>query len=594
MATWGILKKNTSIPSNRNGYGQGYFRFYKEDSSYEAIIAVNGRLIREGGDLPIEGLPDGFQTERMIEAVQWNGILYIATGTKLVEYNGVTAKVVDPYKVLPLEALYVGTNALADDPENYMQDGQETYLRVDGAVPSLQKGVANTKTTFTAFVSKPEGVTIEYKWQYRLSNSDTFLLGKNWSTDKTWDFTPKNVGNYTIQVSARVQGTAEEPNVDAPEVYQIPIYTVTSYDENEKADTSQIHTCNRILLHWSRLIVYGDTKNARNIYISHLNNSRYFPTNHTLEFESGEQEALQKIVRYRDYLVAFLPTSIQALYGQSPEDFKRVVVHTGLGCVAPETPKVMGNYIAFLSKQGVQILKSAGLTEEKINVEKIDSNIDNLIPVDSTACAVVYNNQYHICFPKNKTRFRFYYELGVWTKDESPHMDFSRLFEWDGDLVGQSTETGNIVMFIGSVFNDLGFVYEDRVITKSFDFNEHHNHKKYKELQLMLGRGNSDVDLSVLVNVDDNPVFNTIEGKSEIVEGTVRWKEVLLTNISLDAGTVFGAWELGVSAFDNTKQSKVSIPLSAKGYVTSIDIRHTGDGPNVILSLGIIFKIKKP
>lgn len=594
MANWGVLKKSTSIPENRYGLGQGYFRYYKESGGFEAIIAVDGRLIRDGGDLIIDGLPDGFQKERMIEAVQWGKTMYITTGTKLVEYDGSIAKVVEPYKVLPLEAIYIGTNGLADVPDNYMQDGQDAFLRVDGVVPSLQKGVANTLTTFTAFISKPDEVTVEYKWEYRLSNSDTFLKGKGWSTDKTWDFTPKNVGEYTVQVSARVQGTAEEPNVDDPTVYQIPIYTVTAFDENEKIDTSTIHTCNRILLHWSRLIVYGDSKNFRSIYVSHLNNPKYFPTNNTLEFESDSQESLQKIVRYRDHLVAFLPTSIQALYGESPDDFKRVVVHTGLGCIAPETPKVMGNYIAFLSKQGMQILKSVGLSEEKINVEKIDGNIDNLVPLETTASAVVYNNQYHICFPENKIRFRFYYEVGIWTKDESPYMDFSRMFEWDGDLVGQSRETGNIVQFDGSVYTDLGYVYEDRFVTKSFDFNEHHNPKKIKELQLMLGRYNSDINLSVVVQVDDNPIFSNIQGQAEIVDGTVRWIEEEVANVSVDAGTVLGDWKLGVSTFDNSKQKKVSIPLSGKGYVTTIDIRHKEDAPNALVSIGIIFKIKKP
>ncbi len=594
MANWGILKKTTAIPENRAGFGQGYFRFYKEDGVFESIFAVGGKLIRDGGDLPIEGLPEGFQSERMIEAVQWDRTMYIATGTKLVEYDGSTAKVVEPYKVLPLEAIYIGTNGLADVPDNYLQDGQEIYLRIDGVVPSKQKGVANTNTTFTAFVSKPDEATVEYKWQYRLSNSDTLIVGKDWSTEKTWNFTPNNIGDYTFEVSARIQATVENPEVNEPTTYQIPIYTVTAYDENQKVDTSSIHSCNRILLHWSRLIVYGDTKNSRNIYISHLSNPRYFPTNNTLEFESDNQESLQKIVRYRDHLVAFLPTSIQALYGDSPEDYKRVVVHTGIGCIAPETPKVMGNYIAFLSKQGVHILKSIGLSEEKINVEKIDGNIDNLIPQEKTACAVVYNNQYHICFPVNKTRFRFYYEMGIWTKDESPYMDFSRLFEWDGDLVGQSMENGNIVKFDASVFNDLGFIYEDRVITKSYNFNEHHNEKKLKELQLMLGRANNDVNLIVMVNVDNNPIFSNIKGYAEVVDGTVRWVEEEKPNVQIDAGTVFGDWKLGVSTFDNSTQNKISIPLSGKGYVTSVDIRHQEDSPNAIYSLGIIFKIKKP
>lgn len=592
MATWGSLKKNAAIPENRYGLGQGYFRYYKPDGTFEAIVAVGGKLIRDGGDLIIQGLETGFQAERMIESSQWKDKMYIATGTKLVEYDGTIAKVMEAYKPLPLEALEIGLNGLAVDPSNYMQDGVSDYLIVNGLVPSMQKGIANQPITFTTYISKPETAVIEYKFEYKVASRETLILGRDWNISKTWDFTPKEVEEYTIQVSARTQGTTEPV-----EIYQIPKYKVTSYDENVKVDTSQMHTCNRILLHWGRLVVYGDTKNERTIYITHLNNPRYFPVNNTLEFESNVQEPLHKLVRYRDHLVAFLPSSIQALHGIAPtgsNPYRRVVLHTGTGSIAPESAAVMGNYIAFLSKQGVQVLKSSGLSEEKMNVEKIDKTIENLIPLDKEACGIVYDNQYHLCFPTLNKRFRFYYEEGVWTRDESPFMDFSRMFEWGGELVGQSRNTGNTLLFDKAVYNDVGHVYEDRVVTKAFDFNEPHNPKKLKELQLVVGRLNEDVHLSAVVNVDDNPILNTIEGHTEIIDGSIRWIEEENPNVNIDSGTVFGEWELGLSDFDNAKQKKVKIPLSGKGFVSSVDIRHKEDSPNVLLSVGFIFKTKKP
>ncbi|MFY0760188.1 hypothetical protein AB1K32_15060 [Metabacillus dongyingensis] len=597
MATWGSLKKESAIPEALYGNGQGYFRYYGSNDQFHTIVAVNGKLLKDGGEIVIQGLETGFQTDRMIEAVQWKDKMFIATGTKLVEYDGSIAKVVEPYKPKPLEALYIGTNGLAVNPDSYLEDGTETFLRLDGVAPSLNKGIANTATVFTAFVSKPNTTdVIEYKWEYREEGFDTFKPGKDWSTDKTWSFTPKTTGTFTIQTHARIQGAPADPTADSPQVFQMP-YTVTAFNENKQIDTSQMHTCNRILLHWERLIVYGDSKNKGTIYISHLGNPRFFPVNHTLEFQNNEQETLQKLVQYRDFIVAFMPSSIQALYGKAPtgeDPFSRRVIHTGIGCIAPETAKVMGNNIAFLSRQGIQVLQSIGITEDKMNVAKIDSAIENEIPMHTDACAVVYENQYHICFPRVNTRFRFYYERGMWTKDISPYMDFCRLYEWNGDLVGQAQTTGKTYQFSDSVYNDAGHVYEDRLTTKSYNFGEPHNPKKMKEFQLILGRDNKDVNLSVVVNVDDNPIFDTLKSSAEIVDGSMRWIEERVPNVNVDAGTVFGEWEFGISAFDSAKQKKVSIPISGKGHVASVDIRHQEDGPNAVLSVGFIFKTKKP
>lgn len=601
MATWGQLKRNEGIPEGVQGRGQGYFRYWNKSGIYETITAVNGQLLRDGGVLPITGLPDGFQKEKMIEAVQWKDRMFLATGTKLLEYDGTTAKVVEPYKPVPLEALYVGTNGLAEFPDTWMEFGEHDNLRVDGLFPSLRKGVAGKETEFTAFISRPDpSKTIQYKWEYKVADRETLILGKDWTDNANkWKFTPTEPLKYLIQVSIRVKpATGETPptTVPAGQSAQIPAYEVLAFNENTTIDTSQMHTCNKILLHWERLIVYGNEKSPATVYISHLQNPRYFPTNNSLEFENSQQEPLNALVRYRDFLVAFLPSSIQALYGKGTigdDTFRRVVIHTSLGCIAPETPKVMGNYITFLSRQGVYILKSIGTSEEKMNVEKIDTQIDNLITPDANACAVVYDSQYMLCYPDKNTRYRFYYEMGVWTKDESPLFDFSRLFEWNGDLVGISSNTGQTSMFKEGLYTDAGYVYEDKVLTKSFDFGEPYNPKKMKELQIIMARYDKDVNLEVTVNVDDNPVVNAFTTQYNIQDNFITWVEEEAPNAAIQAETVFGEWLMG-DGFDLAKQRKANIAIAGKGLVTSVEIKHTEAKPNALLSLGFIFKTKKP
>ena len=228
-----------------------------------------------------------------------------------------------------------------------------------------------------------------------------------------------------------------------------------------------------------------------------------------------------------------------------------------------------------------------------MNVEKIDTQIDNLITTDENACAVVYDSQYMLCYPDRNTRFRFYYEMGVWAKDESPMFDFSHMFEWNGDLVGISSTTGRTFMFKDGVYADAGYVYEDKVLTKSYDFGEPYNPKKMKELQIIMARYEKDINLAVTVNVDDNPVVNTVTTEYNIVNNQVTWVEEQGPNTAIAADTVFGEWLMG-DAFDLAKQRKAVISMAGKGLVTSVEIRHNEAKPNALLSLGFIFKTKKP
>lgn len=593
MALWGDLEQDQVTPMNRRGRGQGYFRYYNPDGTFHAIVAVDGKLLRNGGDLPITGLPNGFQKDRMIEAVQYGNKLYIATGSGLVQYDGVTAQVVTPYTPNPLEALYIGTNGLAPNPDQFIQDGTATDLQINGVTVNLRKGIVNTESTFTAYSSYPNGSTIEYKFEYKLKSLDTYVLGQDWSTTKTWKFKPNKADEYEVKVSARIQGSTNEV------YYYLPSYKVSQYNENESPDVSGINTCNRILLHWDRLILYGDTNKRNMIYISHLKNPAYFPTTNTLTFESDKQEPVTKIVQFRDFLVAFLPGSIQALFGKSPQDYQRVRIHTGVGCVAPETAQVFGNYIAFLAKDGVYILKSVGISEDRANVQRIDQKIRNLIPPypeSGDACAVVYNDQYQITFPKIKTRFRFYQNLGTWTKDESPYFDFCRFYEWKGDLVGQSLSTGEVYQFDETVYDDLGYVYEDRIETKPFDFGAPYNPKKLKEVHVLVSHEKHDTNLGVTVYGDNAELISPDDSYAVVENGSVKWIEDFVPNINSQSGTVFGEWQFGTDPFGEitSQRHKLKLKSGGKYRTCRVTIRHMESKPWALLGLGFVFKLKKP
>lgn len=604
MALWGDLVLDQVTPPNRRAKGQGYFRYYRPDGTFDAIVAVGGKLIKNGGDLAITGLPDGFQTTRMIEAVQYKDKLYIATGSDLIEYDGTTAKTVEPYKPTTLEVLYVGTNAISPNPDQYIQDSVGPIIQIDGVTADLRIGIVNKPTTFKVYVSKPEGVTLKYRFYYKLLKADTYLpTDAEWQDSNTFTFTPESLEEYEMKFEVR-DSTAADTQIDGE--YYIPSYKATQYDTNKYPTTTTMKTCNRIILHWDRLILYGDTTNLSTIYISHLQTPNYFPTNNTLIFETDKQEPLIKLVQFRDDVVAFLSGSIQALRGKSPADYQRIRVNTGVGCIAPESPAVFENYIAFLGKEGVYRLKSVHTTDHLFNVERLDLRIKNIIPnytEAKDACGIYHKEQYLLCFPNQKMRLRYYPNIGIyqdagsWVKDESPYFDICRFFEWLGELVIQSQSSGEVYQFDDTVFDDLGHVFESRIETKSFDFGSQYTPKKLKELQLLIGHEKKDVNLSLDVYADASEILTADSYEIVVSEDDeVSYTTSTAKNIQSQTGTIFGQWQLGKDGFGEfkTQLHKIRIRGGRKYRAVRVRVRHNEAVPWSLLGIAFKYRLKKP
>lgn len=546
----------------KTGEGQGHFRYYKIGGSYDSLQAIGGALYVNG-----VSKVTGLQTTREMEAVQYRDKLYIATGSGLYQWDGTTLASVTAYKPQPLEALYVGTNGLAADPTSYIQDGTSaSVISILGATFSTRYGVVNTGNTVTAYVNKPVASTAEYKFEIKQTAeaSDKWVVARDWSTTKTCSVSVTDSGEFELRISARRQG---QTVVDS--FYSIPKYVVKpAIDPNDTPiPVSTINTCNRILLHWDRILLYGDTTQPDVMYISHLKKPDYFPIPNSLQFTNPKLEGLTALVRFRDIIVAFTKTSIQALFGKSPNDFQRVTLNTAVGCIAPYTAKVFGNYIGFLSYEGIMILKSLGTVEDKANVQNISVRVQSEVVSDTNAVAEVADSQYHIVFPDRQKRLRFYYEQGIWTKDTSTKFGFRGLSTHDGQLYGIAKSNGAVYTFDESVYTDDGYVYEDTIETKAFNFLQLFNRKKIRKAQLLSGIVTVPTDITVEFYIDN--------------------KLVLSKPMTLEATT-------GIpSTINGLISDKHDIKVAGKGRAIKVVIRHTQANSFHMLGLNFVFKLKK-
>lgn len=587
---WAQLSETPKLPT---GTSQGYFRYYKSDGTYDEIVAISGSLYKNGVLLPITGL-SSFQTTKQIEAVQYAGTMYFATGTKVLQYDGTTCKVVDAYLPTTQEMTVIGANALATDPEAHLQDSIGLVPNIDYVYPTKPSGVVNTAITVKIFYTKISGESYESSIQIQKASATTDFPAPTTFANRT-NFSlsiPKGVGtagDYVIRVSMRKVGTS-----------QILAQYDLDYKVNKVADAkskkttqSTIHTCTRATVYWNRLVLYGDTTNPALIYISEVNTPNYMPALLTLEFDSPRREALTQLLPYRNGLLAFTKTSTQLLTGSSPDDYTRRMLHTDLGCISPKGAAVMKNHVAFLSHQGIYVLKTSSTTDDKATVEKIDSRIANLVHLDTDALALFHDGQFQLTFPSRNMRLRFYQELGAWTRDTSDKFNFTGMWSIDGTIYAQS---GNMVyQFDPSVYTDDYTIYTNSFESKAFSLSQPYHRKKLKELHLLAAPKGQYMKSSIQVFADEVIVEGGENAYASVNSaGEVVWNVELEPNLTGPSTTTFGDWRLGQSPFGESDYVKKEFHLTGKCLRTKVKLINEEPKENHIIGFAYVFKAKKP
>lgn len=586
---WSNLAETSKLPS---GYSQGYFRYYKTDGTYDEIVAIGGNLYKNGVLLTITGLTS-FQATKQIEAVQYAGTIYFATGTKLVQYDGTTCKVVDAYPPTTQEMTYIGTNALAANPEAHLVDSIGLVPAIDYVYPTKAEGVINTAPQVKVYTTKISGESYEYAAQIQKTTATTDFPAptsfKVLGTGNTLSV-PKvgTAGDYAIRISMRKVSTT---TVLAQYDLEYKINKVAD-PAKEKVAQSTIHSCTRATVYWNRLVLYGDPTNPALIYLSQVNKPDYMPSLLTIDFENPRREALTQLLPYRNGLLAFTKTSTQLLTGTSPDDYKRSMLHTDIGCISSKGAAVMKNHVAFLGLQGIYVLKTSSTTDDKATVEKIDTKIANIVPLDTNAIALFQDGQYQIVFPSRNLRLRYYQDLGAWTKDESEKFNFTNMWLMDGEIYAQS---GNMVYkFDDDVYDDDHFEYINSFETKGFNLSQPYHPKKLKEFQVLVAPKGQTMNATLQVFTDEVAITGIDNAHAEIIGNDVVWKVEFEPNLTVASGTSLGEWKLGESAFGGLDYTLKKFRLAGKCLRTHVVFASSEPKENHVVGFAYIFKTRKP
>jgi hypothetical protein len=193
--------------------------------------------------------------------------------------------------------------------------------------------------------------------------------------------------------------------------------------ENVPVKLKPIWSCNKVIEHFGKLMVWGSTQMSSSVFYSFPDRPTYFPSKFYLDFKNDDNDPVEAVTPYMNILVVQTEETTWGVRGNSglidsPSPYISFSINPTVGTIAYKSVRPVRNHLFFLSKQGVIALKSLYAADEQYNIEFVDRNIRNIVPQDTQAVGIQYDNQYWLNFPQERITLRWYIDKKAWVQDK--------------------------------------------------------------------------------------------------------------------------------------------------------------------------------
>ena len=273
----------------------------------------------------------------------------------------------------------------------------------------------------------------------------------------TYDFRLRyRLQKFTIDSSNFLNVTNDDDGEQFTDVffYNVPITAEKLQDFPGVTDDflpklKPIWTCNKVMEHYGKLMVWGSTEMPTAVFYSFPDRPTYFPSKFYLDFSNDTNQKIEAVTPYMNILVAQTASQTWGIRGNSglidaPAPYVPFGINGTVGTISYKSVRPVRNHLFFLSRQGVIALKSLYAADEQYNIDFVDRNIRNIVPQDSEAVGIQFDNQYWLNFPNNSITLRWYIDKKAWLKDvyqgwntTDDESDFEGVFKYqivDGKL----------------------------------------------------------------------------------------------------------------------------------------------------------------
>ncbi len=411
--------------------------------------------------------------------------------------NGVTS---EAYKPSPIEARKIGFNMMSADPLSWLDDNGISTSSIQGMYASVLVG-----TDHVPVVTIPSGAEFYLTVLYTGPTSSGFTfafseyespieatvtqvtLGTGYSRYKI-QFATQPVAEVQIAVNFAVDQDIED---------YIDYYPVGTLPTTLTAVTGKNFGEYKIVQMYDRLAFYKGNE----IWFSDVNTFSYVPNFNFVLLPIENTDEIVKIVFFRTSYIIFTKKKIFKLVGQfESANLALDIVNDDVGCVAPESIRLVDNELFFISTRGLRSLKTDVFREGLENLREFDQKVYPLITTHSRAVGIVYRNQYHLhANLRGAVRgvsirgrdypipdvVRCYYLTGAFSFDDFGTDNYPRFIFFEaGEMY--SFIDGKVYKF-GNGYDDFGQYYDLVFETPGVSLGYPIHEKKFKHIVLKFG-----------------------------------------------------------------------------------------------------------
>jgi len=437
------------------------------------------------------------------------------------------------------------------------------------------------------------------------------------STSKyyNWDTSAYVELEYTLyKYNGETDGSSSdfdeiEFNYYADEVLNYIVNYYVGTDDTDPVETFVLENVDMMLM-GDRLALYRDNV----LVLSDAFNFSYFPNYNYITFALNKDDNIQKIAYFRGSYMLFTKQSIYRISGEYGDaDFKIVLVNDAIGCIAPDSVRSVNNTLLFFSVDGLYALKQNYYETGLENVDKVDKNINGLIPLNEYHESLLYNEQY-LLFIKDVNNtyvetLKQYYNLAYASKTYPYVIDVystipDNIFKIGTEIY--SIKNGFVYVYDKGYMDfppetpttEDDYAYYCKILTGRISLGYQTNDKKFKSVYIKtFYNGTAYMYVNVMVDdyiVVDSATYRVVKAEDgsvyylEYDDPTTEGVQVLQLDIA-----ELGNFDLGESKLGDTPFMVNKVNIGSKGKTIQVMIGHKSNDNFGIVHIGYLYKLGK-
>jgi hypothetical protein len=359
----------------------------------------------------------------------------------------------------------------------------------------------------------------------------------------------------------------------------------------------------------NRLVYYKENI----IWLSDLYQFDYIPNYNYIVLPLSPNDKIMSINYFKGSYIIFTKERIYKMFGTfGTSDFQIQIVNDSIGCISAYSVKGLNNTLVFMTHDGLYRVKQNFYSGGLENVEKIDKQIDGIVPYNTEVYSLLYNEQYLLIYDYAEgipdsgfNVLKMYYNMSApngfpFVKDKYSIMPtvigqfddglysikYGRFYKYDKGYTDFTPPNATDEQIENSKFTV-------RIRTHKISFGYPTHEKKFKTI-LIKDIANEVVPLLFDIWINNDRVYRhtqfdiTVNDLNEIV-----YQPVVTQVVDIGPPNLLGNFELNTAQLGDLSARVHKIVFSGKGKDILIDIERRTAQQFSIQDIGYVYKIGK-